>query len=159
MGMFDNIYCEMDLPDGFVYTHAFQSKDMETCTYDCGTMSDFFIHKDGTYDVKFNHNENCDLEKNYKLPHKFNFYGHADDREGEWHEYSAYTDGEKVIKLVSCVVGYYGQETSYKFSKDEMFFIRRIVQAKMDDHRLSCKEAIQIMAENARVFTGWDKEN
>ena len=158
MGMYDNIYCEMDLPDGFVYTHAFQSKDMETCTYNGGTLSDFFIHKDCSVEIKFNHNVNCDCEENYKLPSKFNFYAHADDRAGEFHEYSAYTDGEKVVKLVSCITSDCAYETSYKFSKDEMFFIRRIIQAKMDDHRLSCKEAIQIMAENARVFTFWDEE-
>jgi hypothetical protein len=158
MGMYDNIYCEMELPDGFVYKREFQSKDMGTCSYDVGTRSDFFIRKDGSIEVKFNHNENCDYEENYKFPAKFEFYAYPD---GLWYEYIAYVEDDRVVKIFKRPCHDHVREASYKgdsfeFDNKEGIALRRVVRAVMHDNDCDVRGAIQILCDQLGLGDQFD---
>jgi hypothetical protein len=156
MASFDFVYCEMDLPDGFIYTDKFQTKDMHTCTYDDGTASDFFIHKDGSLEVKFNDGEYCDLEENYKFPIKFKFYAHDD--QGRWHEYVAYVENKKVVKLFHCPTSRNAYiKNSFIFDDKSEKALKNFIQLIMDENHCDAKSAIQILCEKHKLWNPYGK--
>ena len=82
MGLYDHVFCEVDLPDGKSHQGAFQTKDFED-----PYLENYTITKDGRL-VK----DKRDLNFHGFL----NFYTY-DDKTDEWREFNAkFTDGKLV---------------------------------------------------------------
>lgn len=101
MGMFDNVECEVPLPDGLV-GQVFQTKD-----FDMPSMDTYTIRADGRLIRKRNSFYLPDWEQDQPPEtedvnfHGFlNFYtssGERSDGSWQWHEYKAkFTDGQLV---------------------------------------------------------------
>lgn len=108
MGMFDTIYCDLDLPDGFNQDHnrSFQSKYLE-CLLD-----DYRINEDRklVLEREFDGERAVSPNKHIDFHGMLRFYtydGDINSNDYIWHEYNAkFTDGECVdILLVESRVG------------------------------------------------------
>jgi hypothetical protein len=126
MGMFDNVYCNQPLPDGFISRSGFQTKDFDrametyTITPDGHLMHRFIDHYDPVPEGEWKYVGTTDpLEKIWHEASKekavyaerdvnfhgwFRFYageGKREDGTWRWHEYRAkFTDGQ-LVKIVS----------------------------------------------------------
>ena len=95
MGMYDNVTCEVPLPDG--YSGAFQTKDFDCC------MDRITIRADGrlVHDKRAWTSHDAATATDLNFHGIFNFYDYTISR--GWHEYEAkFTDGALVeIALAS----------------------------------------------------------
>ena len=93
MGLYDNVYCDMPLPDG--YEGYFQTKSLQD-----PYLRAFLITKEGRLH-QLSQKDACEETHDLDFHGILNFYDYNDDN--EWHEYNAkFTDGQCVEIKVVC---------------------------------------------------------
>lgn len=105
MGMFDDVICEVPLPDGWQHT-TFQTKD-----FDEPYLNKYIIRADGRLVLKRPWEGSAPKDTTYvdqNFHGTFNFYSYEGDPNDEtpigdrWHEYTAkFTDGQ-LVSIVVC---------------------------------------------------------
>jgi len=93
MGMYDNIYCDFELPDIEVQKEQFQTKSFYRL------LDTYRIEKDGTILIN---NSHVIHDGEFKPKDSFRFYtslGKYKDNTFKWYEYEAVVENGKVIKI------------------------------------------------------------